>query len=50
MNDEARWRRLQAEAEKKAKRELLEALLEWTGMGDYIADKIAQHEMGCHTE
>ncbi len=50
MTDQEKWRILQASAEQRAKEQLLEALLKSTGLDEYIADAIAQHEKQSHNE
>ena len=48
MNDAEKWQILQREAMCNAKKELLDALLSVTGLGEYIADAIAKHEEQMH--
>ena len=50
MTDDERWKRLQEQAVKTAKRELLDALLKTTGLDEYIADLIADHERQSHSD
>ena len=48
MTDEEKWRILQQEAQRKARQDLLDALLKSTGLDEYIADAIANHERQAH--
>jgi tellurite resistance protein len=50
MTDDDKWRLLQEQAEKTAKRALLDALLAATGLDEYIADRIADHERQSHSD
>jgi hypothetical protein len=43
ITDNERWIRLQEQAEKRAKENLLAALLEATGLDEYIAEAIEMH-------
>ena len=49
MTDDERWQFLQLVAERKAKQDLLDALLVSTGLGEYIAKAIADHELSNHS-
>jgi hypothetical protein len=46
--DARRWEILQAAADKRAKEQLLAALLAATGLDEYIAEAIAAHERQLH--
>ena len=48
MTDNEKWAILQKEAERKAKADLLDALLAATGLGEYIAKAIVDHEKQNH--
>jgi len=48
MNDDEKWQILQKEAQRMAKQELLEALFAATGLGEYIAKSIEDHERQSH--
>jgi hypothetical protein len=48
ITDEQRWEILQREADRKAKSELLAALLAATGLDEYIANAITAHELQNH--
>jgi hypothetical protein len=50
MTDNDKWRLLQEQAEKMAKKSLLDALLLATGLDKYIADRIADHEHQSHSD
>jgi hypothetical protein len=46
--EKRRWEILQAAADKRAKEQLLAALLAATGLDEYIAEAIAAHERQHH--
>lgn len=48
MTDDRRWQNLQKLADRLAKEKLLDALLTTTGLAEYIADAIADHERQYH--
>jgi hypothetical protein len=48
MTDNERWEILQREATRQAKADLLKALLDATGLDEYIAEAIASHERQSH--
>ena len=50
MDDDQKWSLLQREAERNARRELLEALLAATGLDEYIASAIGAHERQNHED
>ena len=48
MDDKTKWEVLHREADRKAKEEMLEKLLNATGLGEYIAKAISDHERQNH--
>ena len=50
MTDDEKWVILQREVGRKAKKELLDALLLATGLGEYIAEAIESHERQMHDD
>jgi len=50
MTDDEKWAILQREVGRKAKKELLDALLLATGLGEYIAEAIESHERQMHDD
>jgi hypothetical protein len=50
MTDEEKWQSLQKIAADMAKKDLLDALLRATGLDEYIAARIADHEQQSHVD